>query len=347
MAVLPPDPVFNLRSTDMGAVNCICFHSSERLYSGTAKGSIYLWDMQTNRSPLHFSIGRDQPVQAIYHGEETLITQQKGGLLKRWHIANSGYVLDSTVNTNHLGFCRFATDGTHIFYPQNENEICVSKLNHDLPTAAPAANDDNCSSGDNDQIMTLSPNNDSILAAERKEPLLTTASSLGTIMCMQPIALSNQLYLLAGYESGTFLTWDLRTQSIINVAQFEECPIGFDFCAEANRGIYGNMSDKLGIFGYQRNEMKLLNRGDICVKNPGISCVRIRKDLKVFCTGGTDGRVRVFSWKSLRPLTVLTEHRATINDIAYSPGKVDLWKQPIMACAGNDGQITLWNLYNN
>lgn len=300
--------------------------------------------MQTNRSPLHFSIGREQPVQAIYHGEETLITQQKGGLLKRWHIANSRYVLDSTVNTNHLGFCRFVTDSTHIFYPQNDNEICVSKLNHDLPTAASAADDDYTSgsngvSGDNDQIMLLRPN-DSILGAEIKDPL-------GTIMCMQPITFSNQLYLLAGYESGSFLTWDLRTRSIINVAQFEECPIGFDFCAEQNRGIYGNMSDKLGIFGYQRNEMKLINRGDICVKNPGISCVRIRKDLKVFCTGGTDGRVRVFSWKSLRPLTVLTEHRATINDIAYSPGKVDLWKQPIMACAGNDGQISLWNLYNN
>lgn len=299
-------------------------------------------------------------MQAIYHGEETLITQQKGGILKRWHIANSGYVLDSTVNTNHLGFCRFAVDasGTHMFYPQNENEICVSKLDHDLPGATSAHNDDNSSSsngcgsagggggGDNDQIMILNPNN-SNLAAEGKEPLFTSAASLGTVMCMQSITLSNQLYLLAGYESGIFLTWDLRTRSIINVAQFEECPIGFDFCAEANRGIYGNMSDKLGIFGYQRNDMKLINRGDICIKNPGISCVRIRKDLKVFCTGGTDGRVRVFSWKSLRPLTVLTEHRATINDIAYSPGKVDLWKQPIMACAGNDGQITLWNLYNN
>lgn len=317
--------------------------------------------LQTNRSPLHFSIGREQPVQAIYHGEETLITQQKGGILKRWHIANSGYVLDSTVNTNHLGFCRFVTDAsdTHIFYPKNDNEICVSKLNHDLPGAV-AGDDDNSSSssssnggggggggsGDNDEIMILNPNN-GILGAERKEPLFTSSSSLGTIMCMQPITFSNQLYLLAGYESGIFLTWDLRTRSICNVAQFEECPIAFDFCAEANRGIYGNMSDKLGIFGYQRNEMKLSNRGDISIKNPGISCVRIRKDLKVFCTGGTDGRVRVFSWKSLRPLTVLTEHRATINDIVYSPGKVDLWKSPIMACAGNDGQITLWNLYNN
>lgn len=46
MAVLPPDPVFCMRSSDMGAVNCICFHSTERLFSGTAKGAVYLWDMQ-------------------------------------------------------------------------------------------------------------------------------------------------------------------------------------------------------------------------------------------------------------------------------------------------------------
>lgn len=46
MAVLPPDPVFTMRAHDMGAVNCICFHSTERLFSGTAKGAVYLWDMQ-------------------------------------------------------------------------------------------------------------------------------------------------------------------------------------------------------------------------------------------------------------------------------------------------------------
>lgn len=46
MAVLPPDPVFNLRNTEMGPVNCICFHENERLFCGTAKGAIYLWDLQ-------------------------------------------------------------------------------------------------------------------------------------------------------------------------------------------------------------------------------------------------------------------------------------------------------------
>ena len=46
MAVLPPDPVFNLRHHDMGAVNSICFHNADRLFCGTAKGAVYLWDLQ-------------------------------------------------------------------------------------------------------------------------------------------------------------------------------------------------------------------------------------------------------------------------------------------------------------
>lgn len=122
--------------------------------------------------------------------------------------------------------------------------------------------------------------------------------------------------------------------------------MAFDYCAETNRGIYGNTSDKLGIFGYIRNEMRLINRGDIPIKNAGINCIKIRKDQKIFCSGGWDGRIRVFSWKSLRPLTVLTDHKGAISDIDYSNAKVDLWKAPIMATAGADGQISLWNLYN-
>lgn len=46
MALLPPDPVFTLRSADMGQVNSMCFHTSERLYAGTQKGFVYLWDLQ-------------------------------------------------------------------------------------------------------------------------------------------------------------------------------------------------------------------------------------------------------------------------------------------------------------
>lgn len=46
MAVLPPDPVFTLRNSEMGSVNCLCFHKNERLLAGTIKGNIHLWDLE-------------------------------------------------------------------------------------------------------------------------------------------------------------------------------------------------------------------------------------------------------------------------------------------------------------
>lgn len=48
MAVLPPDPVYVLRTSEMGAVHSLCFHTTERLFSGTAKGAVYLWDLQVS-----------------------------------------------------------------------------------------------------------------------------------------------------------------------------------------------------------------------------------------------------------------------------------------------------------
>lgn len=93
--------------------------------------------------------------------------------------------------------------------------------------------------------------------------------------------------------------------------------------------------------------MKLQPCGDMSVKNPGINCIRIRPDLKILSTGGLDGRIRMFSWKSLRPLAVLTEHKTgAIMDISYSTDKVTIWKSPIMAVAGMDSVISLWDLYN-
>lgn len=259
---------------------------------------------------------------SIYHGDESLITQQKGGIIKSWSISNAGYQLDSTIDTKHVGFCRFHYVPEHnlLVAPSNDNEICIYNLN-------------------NSEVQSLNP--DAISKSGEK-----SEKKLGQVMCLKHFEFCDQSYILAGYESGTFLTWELRKNDVINETKLEECPMSFDFCPNANRGIYGNTSDKLGIFGYTRNEMKLINRGDIAIKNAGINCIRIRKDRKVFCSGGWDGRVRIFSWKSLRPLTVLTDHKAAVTDIAYSEQKVDLWNSPIMATSGEDSQISLWNLYN-
>lgn len=166
--------------------------------------------------------------------------------------------------------------------------------------------------------------------------------NVGALMSVRII---NPHAVLGTFESGHFITWDIREGRVLSVAKLKES-LALDYDDLTNRGIYAGPGDRIGIFAFQKPQMTIQERSEITLKNPGVSCLRIRPDRKIFVSGGWDGRVRVFSWKSLRPLAVLTEHKKNILDIAFSPGPVDLWKAPLMAIAGEDSQITLWDLYN-
>ncbi|EDW10757.1 guanine nucleotide-binding protein subunit beta-like protein 1 [Drosophila mojavensis] len=323
MAVLPPDPVFSLRSPEMGAVNSLCFHESERLLAGTFKGKVFLWDLQTNRSALNFEVGTE-PITSLHHTKEHLITQEKGGTITTFSISNSSYVKERSIPGNHLGYCRTAlhinannTNEQLLFYPCEEAAIGVL---HVTDPAAPTQ----------------------MLIAD--DPQLP---KLGSVTCFKPFECASQLFLLAGYESGHFLTWDLSSGVMIDVTELAPEALTVDYDHITNRGIVGSAADKLTTFSYQRQSMQLQRGSELCIKNPGVNCVRIRSDQKVFSSAGWDGRIRIFSWKSLRPLAVLTQHKqGGVMDLAYSPQPVSMWNAPIMAAAGRDAQISLWDLYN-
>ncbi|SPP74969.1 guanine nucleotide-binding protein subunit beta-like protein 1 [Drosophila guanche] len=323
MAVLPPDPVFSLRSPDMGAVNSVCFQENERLLAGTLKGSVFLWDLQTNRSALHFEVGSD-PITSLHHTSDRLVTQEKGGTVTMFSIGNSSYVKEHSIVGNHLGFCRSAlymnTSNTNeqlLFYPCEESSIGVL---HVTDSTAPT--------------QMLVPD----------DPQLP---KLGAVTCFKPFDCASSLFLLAGYESGHFLTWDISSGVMVDVVELATDALTVDYDPITNRGIVGGATDKLTTFSYQRPSMQLQRGSELCIKNPGVNCVRIRADQKVFASAGWDGRIRIFSWKSLRPLAVLTQHKqGGVMDLAYSRQPVAMWHAPIMAGAGMDGQISLWDLYN-
>ncbi|XP_068146440.1 guanine nucleotide-binding protein subunit beta-like protein 1 [Drosophila tropicalis] len=323
MAVLPPDPVFSLRCPEMGAVNSLCFHDNERLLAGTIKGSVFLWDLQTNRSALHFEVGSD-PITSLHHTPDRLVTQEKGGAVTMFSISNSSYVKERSVPGNHLGYCRTAlhtnsnnTNEQLLFYPCEESTIGVL---HVTDPAAPT--------------QMLVPD----------DPQLP---KLGSVTCFKPFECASQLFLLAGYESGHFLTWDLSSGVMVDVVELAPDPMTVDYDSLTNRGIVGGASDKLTTFSYQRQSMQLQRGTELCIKNAGVNCVRIRSDQKVFASGGWDGRIRIFSWKSMRPLAVLTQHKqGGVMDLVYSSQSVAMWRAPIMAAAGMDAQISLWDLYN-
>lgn len=215
MAVLPPDPVFNLRCPDMGPVNSLCFHQNERLLAGTIKGNVFLWDLQTNRSSLHFEVGQE-PITALHHTDDMLITQEKGGAITLWIMTNSGYKRHLSLPVNYMGYCRSVLysnrSGSNdhlLFYPCDDNSIGV--------------------------LHTGDPEN----SAQMLVPDDAQLPKLGTVNCFKPFEHASQMFLLAGYESGHFLTWDLSSGMVVDLVQLDADPITVDYDPFLNRGVIG------------------------------------------------------------------------------------------------------------
>ena len=72
--------------------------------------------------------------------------------------------------------------------------------------------------------------------------------------------------------------------------------------------------------------------------NPGIADVKIRPDRKILATAGWDHRVRVFHWRTMKPLAVLSFHSATVHCVAFA-------KDGLLAAGSGDQRISIWSLY--
>lgn len=79
-------------------------------------------------------------------------------------------------------------------------------------------------------------------------------------------------------------------------------------------------------------------RGTHELTNPGIADVKIRPDSKILATAGWDHRVRVFQWRTMRPLAVLAFHSATVHCVAFNTAG-------LLAAGSGDQRISVWSLY--
>lgn len=250
------------------------------------------------------------------HTDHHFITQEKGGKYKVFILTNSGYKEDAAIDTDYPGFCRFEanTKLETLYVPDQDSKISIYNFS-------------------GEKLGCLEPND--------------STPKLGDPMCLKFIEFPcDRPCVLAGYEAGWLLLWDLNTSQCISKLQTKESPMSVDFHLEQQRGMIGNASNVIQIFSIGRKDLSLAHKLDITIKNPGINKVETRSDGKVFASGGWDGHIRIFSWYSLRPLVVLTEHKQAVQDVVYSTEKVSQWNAYIMAAGGLDGAITLWNLYN-
>lgn len=141
------------------------------------------------------------------------------------------------------------------------------------------------------------------------------------------------------------LLWDITASKPCVHQKLQEHIVSLTYDKFTRRGVCGASSNNLQVFSIDSSYNITVNC-ELSITNEGCNIVRIRPDKKLFACGGWDSRVRLHSWKTLRTLVVLTEHKAAITDVQYSPSEIKNVNANVMAVSDAEGIISLWNLYN-
>lgn len=179
---------------------------------------------------------------------------------------------------------------------------------------------------------------------------INSGRKLGMVMTIKLLEKDN-LLCLGAYESGCLILWDVEKQSELHSLEiFHMEPIMcFDFAVSQMAGVAGSPSQSLKKIVIEANadshlEIKLSKTR--MMKNPGVSDVKVRPDCKIVAAGGWhDGSVRVFSFKSLKPLAVLSYHSGTVQSIVFR--NVGESAQQILASGSMTNKIAIWKIYND
>ncbi|XP_027715235.1 guanine nucleotide-binding protein subunit beta-like protein 1 isoform X2 [Vombatus ursinus] len=159
----------------------------------------------------------------------------------------------------------------------------------------------------------------------------------------EPASSSGPL-LLAGYEDGSVILWDVSERSVLSrLACHEEPVMSLDFDSGRARGVSGSSEKVLCVWSLdEQQNLKVCRTQELT--NPGIADVAIRPDGKILATAGWDHRIRLFGWKQLKPLAVLDYHSAAVHCVAFSdPGRPG---EQLLAGGSKDQRISVWSVYN-
>ncbi|XP_029019118.1 guanine nucleotide-binding protein subunit beta-like protein 1 [Betta splendens] len=321
MAGPAPAPIYTLRGSG-GPLNTLHFncHAGDAplLFSGSGKGAIHVWNLNTRRAEKIIEAHSGSAVIWLSTlSTDALISQGRDMRVCLWDLAEGRSEVVDSVWTGSVGFCQCSllemSPGTFLlaFAGEQTEEVKIIEL----PSKTP--------------VCTLVPD-----------------AKLGMVMCIklwQPDSAPGPL-LLAGYEDGSLLLWDVNQTSKLSQAKVHPGPV---MCLALDtkrlRGVSGS-SEKTLTSWIMDKQSNLQLRDCVTLVNPGVSQLCIREDGKLLASAGWDHRVRVFGWRKLKPLAALQYHTDMVLSVAFADHQDP--RHRLLAAGSKDQRITLWSIYN-
>ncbi|XP_005054983.1 PREDICTED: guanine nucleotide-binding protein subunit beta-like protein 1 isoform X2 [Ficedula albicollis] len=325
MALPPPDPQFVLRGTS-APVHTLHFSCGgpepdiPLLFSGSENGFIHVWNLKTHRVDTALDGHGRKSVYCVetMGGKDRLLSQGRDQRICLWDLAEGRTSVTDSVFTEHMGFCRCS----------------LLKVAQGRWLMAMAAR-----SLEEVQILEL-PSKTSVCTLKPE-----VGAKLGMPMCLKLWQLScgSQPVLLAGYEDGSVVLWNVSMGKALSQLSCHQEPVmSLDFDSEKAKGISGSSEKVLSIWCLNEQQNLQVYKTHELV-NAGISDITIRPDKKILATAGWDHRIRIFSWKKLKPLAVLDYHTATVHCVSFSDHSSP-WDR-LLAAGSKDQRISVWSIY--
>ncbi|KAF8440495.1 WD40-repeat-containing domain protein [Boletus edulis BED1] len=387
----PPSPLHTLRIHQQPIFTVFISSDNERIYSGDGKGRVVITSTRSLRAIADWQAHKEG-LLGIEECGDHVITHGRDNKIHIWQrptesvsIRQGGAAsltdqppppLCYSLDVNALNFCRFSLLPT----PSSDTELVGLIAVPNLVESALA------------DIWTL-PNRTRLHAAIG-DPQDTSATHfsdgrsgsksghiVGIIMSMHlyyaPLTspstskAQREPRLLCGYEDGGVVLrrrtapegvqtvegkgWEvvwksrLHVESVMAMAVSKDCSFALTVSADHIVGRYDLM------------EADQLARA-FRTKHPGNSAVAIRGDGRVCAVGGWDGRVRLYSTKSFKPLGALVYHKENCHALAFasaytdrdsgnvSDGEDDMTNEEKrrrgrwLVTAGKDSRVSIWGL---
>lgn len=284
------------------------------LFSGSQNGLVHIWSLQTRRVLTTLDSHAGQCVtwlQTLPQGHQ-LLSQGRDLKLCLWDLAEGRNTVVDCVHLESIGFC--------------QSSILARGQQH-WTLAVPGRGTDEV------QILEM-PSKTSVCTLKPEAD-----AKPGMPMCLELWQdSSSRPLLLVGYEDGSVALWDISQRKVCSrVACHTEPVMSLDFDSQKTRGVSGSAEKALAVWSLDEQQALQVCRTHE-ITNPGIADVKIRPDHKILATAGWDHRVRVFHWRTMKPLAVLAFHSATVHCLAFAD-------DGLLAAGSKDQRISVWSLY--